>query len=59
GTGDREIMHVISGELKVLLPGANDWETFKAGTDFKIPANVKFDVEATEETAYLREYRKD
>lgn len=59
GTGDREIMHVISGSLKVLLPGANDWETFTAGTDFKIPANVKFDVEATEETAYLCEYRKD
>lgn len=57
-SADREIMHVISGSLSVLLPGANDWETFAAGTDFKIPANAKFDVEATEETAYLCEYRK-
>ena len=31
GTADREIMHVVSGSLKVLLPGSNDWETFNAG----------------------------
>ena len=57
-TADREIMHVISGKLKVLLPDTEKWETHEAGKHFEIPANVKFDVEATEETAYLCEYRK-
>ena len=59
GTADREIMHVVSGSLKVLLPGSNDWETFNAGDEFRVPANNKFDLEVSVETAYLCEYRKD
>lgn len=59
GTAEREIMHVISGSLKVLLPGSSDWETFSAGDQFHIPANSSFDLEVSEETAYLCEYRKD
>jgi len=59
GTAEREIMHVVSGSLKVLLPGANDWETFNAGDQFRVPANSKFDLEVSVETAYLCEYRKD
>ncbi|TDV63459.1 pyrimidine/purine nucleoside phosphorylase [Pseudomonas sp. LP_7_YM] len=59
GTAEREIMHVISGSLKVLLPGGSDWETFSAGDQFRVPANSKFDLEVSDETAYLCEYRKD
>ncbi len=59
GTADREIMHVISGSLKVLLPGSTDWETFAAGDQFRIAANVKFKLEVSVDTAYLCEYRKD
>jgi uncharacterized protein YaiE (UPF0345 family) len=57
GTSEREIMHVISGELKALLPGSENWETFAAGSQFRIPANAKFEVQASVETAYLCEYR--
>jgi uncharacterized protein YaiE (UPF0345 family) len=57
-TADREIMHVISGQLKVLLPDSDNWATYDAAQQFDIPANIKFDVEATVETAYLCEYRK-
>ncbi|WP_110951891.1 pyrimidine/purine nucleoside phosphorylase [Pseudomonas bohemica] len=59
GTADREIMHVISGSLKVLLPGSNDWESFSAGDQFRVPANSKFDLEVSVDTAYLCEYRQD
>lgn len=59
GTADREIMHVISGSMKVLLPGSNDWESFSAGDQFRVPANSKFDLEVSVDTAYLCEYRQD
>jgi len=59
GTADREIMHVVSGSLKVLLPDASEWQTFNAGDQFRVPANSKFDLEVGVETAYLCEYRKD
>lgn len=59
GTADREIMHVISGSLKVLFAGSSDWETFNQGDQFRVPANTKFDLEVAVDTAYLCEYRKD
>ncbi|SDJ14972.1 pyrimidine/purine nucleoside phosphorylase [Pseudomonas abietaniphila] len=59
GTADREIMHVVSGSLKVLLPNSNDWEHFKTNDQFRVPANSKFKLQVLEETAYLCEYRKD
>ncbi|WP_296262419.1 MULTISPECIES: pyrimidine/purine nucleoside phosphorylase [unclassified Pseudomonas] len=59
GTDLREIMHVLSGSLKVRLPGSEVWETFGAGEQFRIAANSKFDLEVSVETAYLCEYRKD
>lgn len=59
GTADREIMHVVSGALKVKLPGSDSWETFSTGDRFLVPANSKFDVQVLVETAYLCEYRKD
>ncbi|WP_406192931.1 pyrimidine/purine nucleoside phosphorylase [Kitasatospora sp. NBC_01560] len=57
GTAEREIMHVVSGALTVRLPGAEQWETFRAGERFDVPAESKFQVRATVETAYLCEYR--
>ena len=57
GTAQREIMHVVSGALIVKLPDADEWETFEAGTQFNVPANSKFQLKVTVETAYLCEYR--
>lgn len=59
GTADREIMHVVSGALEVQLPGSTDWETFSQGDQFRIPANSKFKLKVSVDTAYLCEYRKD
>jgi purine/pyrimidine-nucleoside phosphorylase len=57
GTAQREIMHVVSGALKVKLPDSDQWETFEAGSQFQVPANSKFQLEVASETAYLCEYR--
>uniref|UniRef100_UPI0013C2B8A9 pyrimidine/purine nucleoside phosphorylase n=1 Tax=Pseudomonas viridiflava TaxID=33069 RepID=UPI0013C2B8A9 len=57
GTAQKEIMHVISGELSVKLPVSTDWETFATGNQFNIPANSKFQLKVSVDTAYLCEYR--
>ena len=57
GTSMHEIMAVLEGELKVLLPGTENWETFASGSKFEVPANTSFKVEATTPTAYLCQYR--
>lgn len=57
GTAQKEIMHVISGELRVKLPDGIDWETFSAGSQFNVPANSKFQLKVATDTAYLCEYR--
>ena len=45
GTGAREVMEVLGGEMKVLLPGAAEWQTFAAGQSFEVPADSSFKLE--------------
>ena len=56
GTSQREVMTVISGTLTVKLPGASDWQTFRAGTHFEVAANEKFQLQVATDTAYLCTY---
>ncbi len=56
GTSQKETMTVISGSLTVRLPGSKDWKTFKAGAQFIVAANEKFQLKVAEETAYLCTY---
>lgn len=56
GTSQLEIMSVVAGALTVKLPGSDAWETFEAGQKFTIPANSKFQLKVSVETAYLCEY---
>ncbi|MFR0674601.1 pyrimidine/purine nucleoside phosphorylase [Enterobacterales bacterium AW_CKDN230030176-1A_HGKHYDSX7] len=57
GTAKREIMHVVSGALTAKLPGSDNWETFKSGSQFQVPADSKFQLKVDVDTAYLCEYR--
>jgi len=41
-TRAREVMEVLGGEMKVLLPGQTEWQTFKPGDSFEAPANSSF-----------------
>ena len=53
GTSQKETMTVVSGALTVKLPGATDWQTFKSGQSFIVAANVKFQLQVAQDTAYL------
>lgn len=56
GTSQREVMTVISGALTVKLPGASDWQIFASGSSFEVAANVKFQLQVQQDTAYLCTY---
>jgi purine/pyrimidine-nucleoside phosphorylase len=56
-TSQEEIMTVIEGELTAFLPLNQNWETFGKGQHFVVPAHTAFKVKATDQTAYLCQYR--
>lgn len=58
GTGAKEYMTVVSGNLTIKFAGATDWKTFNAGETFEVEANSSFDVKVTVQTAYLCLYEK-
>lgn len=55
-TSQHETMTVVSGALTVKLPGSDDWQTFKSGTSFEVPANASFNLKVATDTAYLCTY---
>jgi uncharacterized protein YaiE (UPF0345 family) len=55
-TSKHETITVVSGSLKVKLPGASEWQTFSAGASFEVAANQVFDLEVAQDTAYLCTY---
>lgn len=58
GTGAKEIMEVVCGELEVKLPGSDTWETFINGQVFEVEPNSSFDLKVKIDTAYLCKYVK-
>lgn len=58
GTGDSEIMEILSGDLDVLLPDSNDWKKIKGGQAFEIPANSKFTMKVKEISDYCCSFIK-
>ena len=52
GTGDKEIMEILSGELEVLLPGEIRWRTIKGGESFEVAGNAKFGLKIKSLTDY-------
>lgn len=56
GTSEHETVTVITGALTVMLPGADDWETFGADETFEVAANETFQLKVTVDTAYLCTY---
>lgn len=56
GTDCKEIMSIVSGQLKVKLPGEDEWRTFTNGQTFEVEGNTKFDVVVVEDTAYFCQY---
>lgn len=56
GTGAREVMEVLGGEMRVLLPGRDDWQLFKPGDRFEVPANSSFKLQIQVVADYCCEY---
>ncbi len=57
-TDEKELMEIISGELDVLLPGA-DWQHIKGGEQFEVPAQSRFLLKITKITDYCCNFIKD
>jgi purine/pyrimidine-nucleoside phosphorylase len=56
GTAGAELMTVVSGSLAVKLPLSDKWQTFDAGTEFRVEAQSKFQLRVQEPSAYLCRY---
>jgi len=53
GTSTIEVMRVVAGKLTVKLPGQTAWKDFGPGSEFRVEANVKFQLKVAVDTAYL------
>jgi purine/pyrimidine-nucleoside phosphorylase len=56
GTEAAERMEVLAGEMRVRLPGAAEFRTFRAGDAFDVPSNSKFQLEIPELADYCCSY---
>ena len=55
-TDAAEIMEMLGGEMDVKLEGSDEWNTYKAGESFEVPANSKFDLVVKEFSDYCCSY---
>ena len=56
GTEAAEVMEILAGDLEVLLPGSDEWQTIKGGESFDVPANSSFKLVIKEITDYCCSY---
>lgn len=55
GTGARELMEILSGDLDIQLPG-EAWRKVSAGQSFEVPANSSFKLKIHTVTDYCCSY---
>ncbi|MBN2658886.1 MAG: pyrimidine/purine nucleoside phosphorylase [Spirochaetales bacterium] len=58
GTADKEIMEILSGEMDILLPGQENWQSVKGGETFEVPAQSKFKLKVNKVADYCCSYIK-
>lgn len=56
GTDSLEVMDILSGELKVQLPGEAVWREISGRGTFTVPANSSFKLEVSSVTDYCCSY---
>jgi len=42
GTEAAEVMEILAGVMDVLLPGQTEWQSYKGGDRFHVPAHSRF-----------------
>jgi len=55
-TEAKETITVIEGEISAYFAEYDEWEDFGKGSSFDIPAQTKFQVKVSQDSAYLCEY---
>ena len=58
GTGEKEIMEILAGELVIQLPGSDKWQPVQPGESFEVPANSQFKLRIAKLTDYCCSYIK-
>jgi purine/pyrimidine-nucleoside phosphorylase len=56
GTGSPEVIEVLNGEMDVLLPDQEHWQTFTAGQSFEVPAGSAFKLKLAVPADYCCSY---
>mgnify|MGYP001194537871 CR=1 FL=1 len=59
GTGDKELMEILGGDMDVLLPGETEWKKFTGGTEYYVKANSKFKLKVNAVSDYCCSYIKE
>ena len=55
-TVKKELMEIQTGEVKVLLPGESEWQSYVADISYEVPADSAFDIEVLSITDYCCSY---
>ena len=55
-TAAKELMEIMAGDLKILLPETEQWQHIEAGESFEVPANSQFEVKIKTPTDYCCSY---
>lgn len=55
-TSQHEVMTIVSGQLSVKLPNADDYQDFFTGDSFEVVANETFELKVPIQTAYFCTY---
>ncbi|KKD55622.1 MULTISPECIES: pyrimidine/purine nucleoside phosphorylase [Paenibacillus] len=56
GTDSREIMEILAGDLRVMLPGTEEWLEIHGTLTFHVPAKSSFKLEVRSVTDYCCSY---
>jgi uncharacterized protein YaiE (UPF0345 family) len=56
-TAAAETMEVLGGQMTVLLPGREDWQTFETGQSYDVPSNSSFKLKIETVADYCCSYK--
>ena len=57
-TADKELMEILAGDLNVLLPETDEWQSITGGESFYVPADSAFTVKVNTPTDYCCSFIK-